>query len=132
MRDGKTKVWCINFFVPADECAPVHFHPCVCFGHTVYLNRLKASPYRIKACNAPGLLIFTSAQLGLIHLCTFVLLLLSGERQFAIALNSPMKNRPSTNVPPFTGTYADYLLLVISQDKFFDGNLVIFRCFTMC
>lgn len=52
------------------------------------------------------------AQLGLIHLCTFVLLLLSGERQFAIALNSPMKNRPSTNVPPFTGTYADYLLLV--------------------
>jgi hypothetical protein len=48
----------------------------------------------------------------LIHLCTFILLLLSGERDFGVALNRPFPTRPSLDLSTFNGSYADFLLLV--------------------
>jgi len=51
---------------------------------------------------------------GLIHLSSFICLLLSGERQFSIGLNQPMKPGWVISVPVFSGSYADYLLIVLS------------------
>jgi len=51
---------------------------------------------------------------GLIHLSSFICLLLSGERQFSIGLNQQMKPGWIISVPVFSGSYADYLLIVLS------------------
>jgi len=51
---------------------------------------------------------------GLIHLSSFICLLLSGERQFSIGLNQPMKPLWTITVPVFSGSYADYLIIVLS------------------
>lgn len=40
---------------------------------------------------------------GLIHICTFVLLKLSGERLFGVAINKPYTVRLPTDLPLFTG-----------------------------
>ncbi len=53
------------------------------------------------------------AQLGLVHLGTFVLLFLSGERDFSVALNTALPSRSSMGLPAFTGTHADELILVV-------------------
>jgi len=57
----------------------------------------------------------------LIHLCTFILLLLSGERDFGVALNRPFPTRPSLDLSTFNGSYADFLLLIF-QRVFVDGH----------
>lgn len=53
-----------------------------------------------------------TAQLGMVHLCTFMLLLLSGEREFSIALNRPFNKKLLIDISRFSGNYADYLILV--------------------
>ncbi|CAN0489891.1 unnamed protein product, partial [Hapterophycus canaliculatus] len=40
---------------------------------------------------------------GLIHICTFVLLKLSGERLFGVAINKPCTVRLPTDLPLFSG-----------------------------
>lgn len=42
---------------------------------------------------------------GLIHICTFILLKLSGERLFGVSINKPCTVRLPTDLPLFTGTY---------------------------
>ena len=54
-------------------------------------------------------------QVGLIHICTFVLLLLSGERNFCVALNAPFVAALPTDLPSFVGNYADTLFLVMHR-----------------
>ena len=50
---------------------------------------------------------------GLVHLCTFILLLLSGERNFGVSLNKPYANvLPLNDLTTFTGTSADLLIIV--------------------
>ena len=51
--------------------------------------------------------------IGFIHLISFTLLVLSGERLFGIQLNKPF-NLPqwSRNLPPFKGNFNDFLILV--------------------
>lgn len=43
----------------------------------------------------------------------FLILLLSGERNFGVRLNKPFTLRGAIDVPPFTGTHADLLIIVI-------------------
>lgn len=52
-----------------------------------------------------------SSQVGLIHICTFILLVLSGERDFCVSLNLPFDLRLPLDLPPFTGTHGDFLLI---------------------
>eukprot|EP01114_Cavostelium_apophysatum_P014770 TRINITY_DN3911_c0_g1_i1.p1 TRINITY_DN3911_c0_g1~~TRINITY_DN3911_c0_g1_i1.p1 ORF type:complete len:732 (-),score=174.58 TRINITY_DN3911_c0_g1_i1:51-2246(-) len=59
-------------------------------------------------------------QLGTLHISTFILLVLSGERDFGVALNKPCLSKPR-NLPAFSGNHADFLILVFFN-LFVDGH----------
>jgi hypothetical protein len=50
--------------------------------------------------------------IGLMYLCTFTLLKLSGERSFGVSLNSPYQLSLPVDVPPFTGLN---IIIIISK-----------------
>ncbi len=52
------------------------------------------------------------AKIGLMHIGVFILLLLSGERNFGVRLNKPYTTRIPMDIPIFTGTHADLLIIV--------------------
>jgi hypothetical protein len=49
------------------------------------------------------------------HIGVFILLLLTGERNFGVRLNKPYSSRIVMDVPVFTGTYADLLIIVFHK-----------------
>ena len=50
---------------------------------------------------------------GLVHVSCFLLLLLSGERNFGVRLNKQYDQKyPQLKLPLFEGNYADLLILV--------------------
>ena len=55
---------------------------------------------------------FILAKIGLMHIGVFILLLLSGERNFGVRLNKPYVTRVPMDIPVFTGTHADLLIIV--------------------
>ncbi len=55
---------------------------------------------------------FSLAKIGLMHIGVFILLLLSGERNFGVRLNKPYATRVPMDIPVFTGTHADLLIIV--------------------
>lgn len=55
------------------------------------------------------------SRIGLIHIGVFILLLLSGERNFGVRLNKPFTAAAPTDVPVFSGTHADFLILVFHR-----------------
>lgn len=55
------------------------------------------------------------SQIGLIHICTFLLLKLSGERSFGVSLNKPFETKLPCDIPLFGGGHAD--LITISLHK---------------
>ncbi|XP_048846913.1 protein HID1-like isoform X2 [Brienomyrus brachyistius] len=55
------------------------------------------------------------ARVGLLHIGVFILLLLSGERNFGVRLNKPYAVHVAMDVPVFTGTHADLLVLVFHK-----------------
>ena len=55
------------------------------------------------------------SKIGLIHICTFILLLLSGERNFCVNLNAQFAKKLPVDLPPFTGNHADLLYVVIHK-----------------
>ena len=57
-------------------------------------------------------LFFVTARVGLMHIGVFILLLLSGERNFGVRLNKPYTVRVPMDIPVFTGTHADFLIIV--------------------
>lgn len=54
------------------------------------------------------------------HIGIFILLLLSGERNFGVRLNKPYVTRVPMNIPVFTGTHADLLIIVKNQYFFIE------------
>ncbi|XP_051927731.1 protein HID1b isoform X2 [Hippocampus zosterae] len=52
---------------------------------------------------------------GLVHMGVFILLLLSGERNFGVRLNKPFTLRVPMDVPVFSGTHADLLLVIFHR-----------------
>ena len=46
------------------------------------------------------------------HIGVFILLLLSGERNFGVRLNKPYLSRINIDVSVFNGTHADLLIIV--------------------
>jgi hypothetical protein len=55
------------------------------------------------------------AKLGMLYLCTFVLLKLSGERSFSVALNKPYKAQLPVDMPLFKGSHADLVVVVLHK-----------------
>lgn len=56
-----------------------------------------------------------SARVGLMHIGVFILLLLSGERNFGVRLNKPYTATVPMDIPVFTGTHADLLITVFHK-----------------
>ena len=55
------------------------------------------------------------SKLGMVYLCTFVLLRLSGERNFSVALNMPYKAQLPVDMPLFKGSHADLVIIVLHK-----------------
>ncbi len=49
------------------------------------------------------------------HIGVFILLLLSGERNFGVRLNKPYTATVPMDIPVFTGTHADLLVIVFHK-----------------
>ncbi|CAF4025800.1 unnamed protein product, partial [Rotaria sp. Silwood2] len=56
-----------------------------------------------------------TSKIGLMHIGVFILLLLSGERNFGVRLNKPYVTRVPMDIPVFTGTHADLLIIVFHK-----------------
>uniref|UniRef100_A0A3Q3N8I0 HID1 domain containing a n=1 Tax=Mastacembelus armatus TaxID=205130 RepID=A0A3Q3N8I0_9TELE len=56
-----------------------------------------------------------AARVGLMHIGVFILLLLSGERNFGVRLNKPYSIHVPMDIPVFTGTHADLLIVVFHK-----------------
>ncbi|RXN08927.1 HID1-like protein [Labeo rohita] len=52
---------------------------------------------------------------GLVHIGVFILLLLSGERNFGVRLNKPYSVRVPMDISVFAGTHADLLIVVFHK-----------------
>ncbi|XP_071385558.1 protein HID1b isoform X2 [Centroberyx affinis] len=52
---------------------------------------------------------------GLMHIGVFIILLLSGERNFGVRLNKPYTLRVPMDIPVFTGTHADLLIVIFHK-----------------
>ncbi|CAN8003168.1 unnamed protein product, partial [Ixodes hexagonus] len=55
------------------------------------------------------------SRVGLVHIGVFILLLLSGERNFGVRLNKPYTASIPMDIPVFTGTHADLLVIVFHK-----------------
>lgn len=62
-----------------------------------------------------------TSRVGLIHMGVFLILLLSGERNFGVRLNKPYVSRGNIDVQAFTGTHAD-LLIIVAHKLITTGN----------
>ncbi|OQR77610.1 UPF0663 transmembrane protein C17orf28-like [Tropilaelaps mercedesae] len=73
------------------------------------LNVLVPTLYHLNEARAD------QSRVGLVHIGVFILLLLSGERNFGVRLNKPYTASVSMDVPLFSGTHADLLILVFHR-----------------
>jgi hypothetical protein len=55
------------------------------------------------------------SRVGLVHTGVFILLLLSGERNFGVRLNSQYTATIPMDIPAFTGTHADLLITIFNK-----------------
>ncbi|VDO95659.1 unnamed protein product [Soboliphyme baturini] len=55
------------------------------------------------------------SRIGLVHMGVFILLLLSGERNFGVRLNKPYTRRLPMDISMFTGSHADLLIIVFHK-----------------
>ena len=56
-----------------------------------------------------------NTQVGLIHICTFILLKLSGERSFGVTLNRPFRTKLPCDLPLFSGSHADLVSITLHK-----------------
>ncbi|GAX18367.1 hypothetical protein FisN_23Hu261 [Fistulifera solaris] len=55
------------------------------------------------------------SQIGLVHICTFILLKFSGERSFGVALNKQFTKKLPTDLPLFRGCHTDLLVITLHK-----------------
>ena len=70
-------------------------------------------------------------RIGLVHICTFLLLKLSGERSFGVGLNKPYDTKLPCDMPLFTGGHAD-LVSVTFHKLVVNGSIQLvplYSCF---
>jgi hypothetical protein len=85
----------------------------------------KFMPYILKHCDISEILVpicyyllegrKDPSKVGLIYLCTFTLLKLSGERNFGVSLNKAFQLKLPVDVPLFSGNHADLLIIVLHK-----------------
>ncbi len=85
----------------------------------------KFMPYILKHCDITEILVpicyfmlegrKDPSKVGLMYLCTFTLLKLSGERNFGVALNKVYQLRLPVDVPLFSGNHSDLLIIVLHK-----------------
>ena len=56
-----------------------------------------------------------SSKIGLVHLCTFILLKLSGERSFGVSLNRPFRTKLPCDLPLFSGSHSDLVSITLHK-----------------
>ena len=66
---------------------------------------------------------------GLMHIGVFILLLLSGERNFGVRLNKPYTAAVPMDISVFSGTHAD-LLIIVFHIKLF--KKIVEKCAETC
>lgn len=64
-----------------------------------------------------------STKTALIHIGVFNLLILSGERNFGVRLNKPYSANVLMNLPAFTGSHADLMIIVAHKLILYGQNL---------
>lgn len=64
-----------------------------------------------------------STKTALIHIGVFNLLILSGERNFGVRLNKPYSANVLLNLPAFTGSHADLMIIVAHKLILYGQNL---------
>ena len=71
------------------------------------------------------------ARVGLVHICTFILLKLSGERAFCVALNKPFVDRLPVDLPLFAGSHADLVVITLHKMVVNGGDKLaaLYNCF---
>ncbi|GMI36274.1 hypothetical protein TeGR_g2701, partial [Tetraparma gracilis] len=52
---------------------------------------------------------------GLVHICTFILLKLSGNREFGVQLNKPFRKHLPIQLPLFQGGHCDLVVVVLNK-----------------
>lgn len=55
------------------------------------------------------------SQTGLVYICTFLLLRLSGERTFSVSLNKQYNQRALADLPVFVGSYSDLIIITLHK-----------------
>ncbi|KAK2182053.1 hypothetical protein NP493_369g05010 [Ridgeia piscesae] len=108
------------------SCKKVHFHQelLVLFWKMCDINK-KFMFYVLKSSDVLDILVpilyflndarADQSRVGLMHIGVFILLLLSGERNFGVRLNKPYSVRVPMDIPVFTGTHADFLIIVFHK-----------------
>ena len=101
----------------------------------------KFMPYVLRHCDVTRLvvpicfLMYQSrrdpAKVGLVHICTFLLLKLSGERPFCVALNKPFGLRLPVDLPLFEGSHADLVMIALHKMVVNGGDKLapLYNCF---
>lgn len=71
------------------------------------------------------------AKVGLVHICTFIVLKLSGERQFCVALNKPFEESLPIDLPLFYGSHADLVIITLHKLVVNGGDKLsaLYNCF---
>lgn len=65
------------------------------------------------------------SKVGLCYLCTFLLLKMSGERNFGVGLNKPYNLYLPIDIPAFTGNHAD-LVIICLHKMIVSGRIIFF------
>ncbi|XP_062507693.1 protein HID1-like [Corticium candelabrum] len=109
-----------------NSCKKIHFHQelLILFWKLCDINK-KFLFYVLKSSNVLELLVpilyhlnlcrSDPAKTGLMHIGFFILLMLSGERNFGVRLNKPYQLKVPMDLPVFSGTHADLLFLVFHK-----------------
>ena len=89
--------YCFSIFLPS--------HPLTTplFSSSVLIILTTSFPKRVPLCYLMLEGRKDPSKVGLMYLCTFTLLKLSGERVFGVSLNQPYQLTLPVDVPPFTG-----------------------------
>jgi len=98
-------------------------------------------PYLLRNCDVTRLVVpicflqyqarRDPARVGLVHICTFLILKLSGERPFCVALNKPFTERLPVDLPLFTGSHADLVIITLHKMVVNGGDKLaaLYNCF---
>lgn len=98
-------------------------------------------PYMLRNCDVTRLVVPVCflqyqarrdpARVGLVHICTFIILKLSGERAFCVALNKPFTERLPIDLPLFQGSHADLVVITLHKMVVNGGDKLaaLYNCF---